>query len=43
MKTLPIDANKLMPYTEEIVNLQDEIDNWRTNTNLEESKFKMSQ
>lgn len=43
MKTLPIDANKLMPYTEEIVNLQDEIDNWRTNTNLEESKFKVSQ
>ena len=43
MKTLPIDANKLMPYTGEIVNLQDEIDNWRTNTNLEESKFKVLQ
>lgn len=43
MKTLPIDANKLMPYTGEIVNLQDEIDNWRTNTNLDESKFKVLQ
>lgn len=43
MKTLPIDANKLMPYTEAIVNLQDQISNWRQKTNLEESKFKTTQ
>lgn len=42
MKTLPLDNNKLMPYVGEIINLQNEINNWREKTNLEESKFKVT-
>ena len=42
MKTLPLDNNKLMPYVGEIINLQNEINNWRKKTNLEESKFKVT-
>lgn len=40
MTTLPIDANKLMPYTGQIIKLEDEIIAWRKECNKQQRKFK---
>lgn len=40
MKNLPVDAEKLMPFTGQILKLEQEISNWRKNCNQQQNKYK---